>query len=109
MLPKALIKNYNQRRLRNLLVVLFLALAIPTGVLVWQGYSQLKWESFYQYRVQAEELTNRIDAAITAEISTAESRNFADFAFLTSAPTAKKRLATATAYSPVAGSLATME
>ena len=89
MLPKALIKNYDQRRLRNLLVVLFLSLAIPTGVLVWQGYSQLKWESFYQYRVQAEELTNRIDAMVTAEISTAESRNFADFAFLNSEPTAK--------------------
>ena len=64
MLPTAFIKGYDQRRLRTLLTVLFLALAIPTGAVIWQAYDQLKWEAWYQYRNQAEELTNRIDLAI---------------------------------------------
>ena len=89
MLPNAFIRNYDQRRLRNLLAVLFLALAIPTGVLTWQAFSQLKWESFYQYRVQAEALTNQIDATINTEIREAEASGFADFAFLNSAQGAK--------------------
>ena len=105
MLPRALIKNYDQRRLRILLAGLFLALAIPTGVLVWQGYSQLKWESFYQYRVQAEELTNRIDSTITTAINTAESRNFSDFSFLNSVPTAKIQQRSPLADWPVAETL----
>jgi len=105
MLPKALIKNYDQRRLRNLLAVMFLALAIPTGVVIWQAFSQLKWESFYQHRAQAEELTNRIDAEITAEVRTAESRNFADFAFLNSAPLAKIQQRSPLAAWPVAEDL----
>lgn len=89
MLPRSFIRNYDQRRLKNLLIVLFLALAVPTGVLIWQGFSQLKWESYYQHRAQAEELTNRIDATIAVEVRTVESRDYADFAFLNSAPAAK--------------------
>jgi len=92
LLPKALIRNYDQRRLRTLLALLFLGLAIPTGVLTWQAFSQLKWESFYQYRIQAEELTNRIDGSINAAIRTAESRDFTDFAFLNSAPGSKNHV-----------------
>ncbi len=89
MLPRGFIRNYDRRRLRNVLALLFLGLAVPTGVLVGQAFSQLKWESFYQYRAQAEALTRRIDAEIAAEIGTVESRGYADFAFLNSSPTAK--------------------
>jgi signal transduction histidine kinase len=88
-LPKVLIRNYDQRRLRNLLAVLFLALAIPTVVLIAQAFGQLKWESYYQHRSRAESLTNQIDAEIASAISMAEARGYADFAFLNSAPTAK--------------------
>ncbi len=75
-------KDFSPKRLRNLLVVFFLALAIPTGVLIWQAYEQLKWESFYQYRGMAEELTDRIDAAFNDRLNAAEARNFTDYAFL---------------------------
>ena len=61
----------------------FLALAIPTGILVYQAYSQLKWEAFHQHRVLAEELAARIDAGIVQLINTEEARSFADYAFLT--------------------------
>ena len=39
-----------QRRLVIWLVVFFLALAIPSSVLVYQAYAQLKWEAFHQHR-----------------------------------------------------------
>ena len=82
MFPAALLKGHNQRRLRNLLALLFLGLAIPTGAVIWQAYDQLKWEAWYQYRNQAEELTDRIDLAIKQQITVAEARNFTDFSFL---------------------------
>ena len=82
MLPKTLIKGYSRSRLRNLLTLFFLALAIPTGVLVWQAYDQLKWEAFHQHRGLAEELTNRIDSRLADLIATADAHSFADYAFL---------------------------
>ncbi len=82
MLRETLTRNLDRRRLRNTLTLLFIALAIPTAVLITQAYSQLKWESFHQIRIQAEELTGRIDTTLAAQISTAESRNVADFGFL---------------------------
>jgi len=82
MLPQTLIKGLDQGRLRTLLLLFFLALVIPTAVLIWQAYGQLKWESFHQYRGSAEELTGRIDADLIQRVNTAEKRTFADYSFL---------------------------
>jgi signal transduction histidine kinase len=82
MLPKTLIKGFDKGRLRNLLLLFFLALAIPTAILIGQAYSQLKWEAFHQYRGLAEELTTRIDARLINLISDADSRAFTDYSFL---------------------------
>jgi signal transduction histidine kinase len=82
MLPKTLIKGFDTGRLKGLLAMFFLALAIPTAALIWQAYSQLKWEAFHQYRSVAEELTNRIDSTLTGQLSAAEARSFADYTFL---------------------------
>ena len=82
MLPRTLIRGLDKRRLRNLLALLFLGLAIPTAVLIWQAYSQLKWEAFHQQRVAAEELTRRVDGNLVAMIQTADARTFADYTFL---------------------------
>ena len=82
MLPKTLIKGFDRGRLRKLLVLFFLALAVPTVVLIWQAYSQLKWEAFHQYRGVAEELTGRIDERLNSMINTADAHSFADFTFL---------------------------
>jgi hypothetical protein len=82
MLPSTLIKGFDKGRLKSLLVLFFLALAVPTGVLIWQAYSQLKWEAFAQYRGMAEELTVRMDATLANLIDGAESRSFADYSFL---------------------------
>jgi len=82
MLPKTLIKGFDKDRLKMLLALFFMALAIPTVVLVWQAYTQLKWEAFHQYRGMAEELTNRMDSSLAAGINTAEAHSFADYTFL---------------------------
>ena len=41
MLPRRFIKGLDKKRLRNFLVLFFIALASPTADLVWQAYSQL--------------------------------------------------------------------
>jgi signal transduction histidine kinase len=81
-LPNTLIRSFDKGRLRKLLALFFLALAVPTAVLVWQAYSQLKWEAFHQHRGVAEELTRRIDARLNDMIDTADARSFADYTFL---------------------------
>lgn len=82
MFTKTLVRDFNPKRLRNLLVLFFLALTVPTAVLIWQAYSQLKWEAFYQYRGMAEELTRRIESDLHRQIETVENRSFTDYAFL---------------------------
>lgn len=82
MLPKSLIKGYNKARLRKLLLLFFLALAVPTAILIGQAYSQLKWEAFHQYRGLAEELTTRIDGRLITLINSVDKRSFADYTFL---------------------------
>jgi signal transduction histidine kinase len=82
MLPKRLVEGLDRKRLRNFLALFFLALAVPTAVLIWQAYSQLKWAAFHQYQVDAAELTQRIDTRLNELISTADARSFADYTFL---------------------------
>ena len=82
MLHKTLSKGFDKGRLRLLVALFFLALAVPTAILIWQAYSQLKWEAFHQHRGEAEELTRRIDARLHDMISSADAHSFADYTFL---------------------------
>lgn len=82
MFGRGVIRELDSRRLRVFLSLFLCALLIPTGFLIWQAYTQLKWEAFHQYRGMAEELTNRLDARVTRWIATAEARSFADYSFL---------------------------
>ena len=77
-----MIKGLDKKRLRKLLALFFVALAVPTAVLIWQAYGQLKWEAFHQHRGVAEELTQRIDSQLNDMIRVADSRSFADYSFL---------------------------
>ena len=72
----------NRRRLKALLLLLFVALAIPTGVLVFQAYGQLKWEAFHQHQQLAREFTLRIDRQFNELMQREENRSFTDYAFL---------------------------
>jgi signal transduction histidine kinase len=76
-------RDRDRRRLRMLLAVLFVALAVPTAAVIWQAYSRLKWEAFHQYRSQAEELTRRIDRGLAERVAQAGARRFDDYAFVT--------------------------
>ena len=72
----------NIRRLKILLSFIFIALAIPTGVLVFQAYGQLKWEAFHQHQQLAREFTLLIDRQFSELIKREENRSFTDYAFL---------------------------
>ena len=86
--PRAI--NATVRRLRLVIAVFFLALRIPTIVLIYQAYSRLKREAFHQHQVLAEELITRLDRRLRQLVETEEKRPFSDYAFLTvvGAPTA---------------------
>jgi signal transduction histidine kinase len=77
-----LLPGLSRKKLRRWLLLFFLALAIPTAVLIQRAYSELKWESFHQYRLQAEELAARIDGHVVGLVNDEEARSFADYVFL---------------------------
>ncbi|MCP3668278.1 MAG: sensor histidine kinase [Gammaproteobacteria bacterium] len=74
--------GFNKQRLRWWLLLFFCALALPTGVLIYQAYSQLKWAAFHQSRLQAESLAKRIDNRFSQLILTEENRSYTDYSFL---------------------------
>ena len=71
-----------RRRLALLLAALFVALALPSSVLVYQAYGQLKWEAFHQHQRLARELVLRIDAEFRQLIAREEARPISDYEFL---------------------------
>jgi signal transduction histidine kinase len=72
----------NRNRLLLFLALFFLALAVPTGILIHQSYRQLKWETLHQHQVMAEELAARIDARLIGLFRGEEARAYTDYAFL---------------------------
>lgn len=76
------LNTWTETRLRWLIAGFFLALLVPTAILINQAYSQLKWEAFHRHRVMAEELTSRINRQLLELISNEEKRSFTDYSFL---------------------------
>jgi signal transduction histidine kinase len=81
-LARLVLNRLNRSRLRRWLLGLFFALALPSGVLVYQAYDQLKWEAFHRHQVLAEELSTRIDKRYAELIEAEERRAFVDYNFL---------------------------
>ncbi len=77
------LSGLDKKRLRRWLTVFFMALTIPTAVLIYKAYSQLKWEAFHQNRLLAEELATRIDSGLIELLYQEETRSFSDYSFLT--------------------------
>jgi len=73
----------DKTRLRRWLLVFFLALLLPAALLIYQSYSQLKWETFYQYQKMAAELSERIDNRLARLIADEDKRPFTDYAYST--------------------------
>jgi signal transduction histidine kinase len=76
------LEGLNKSKLRWWLLLLFLTLAIPTAVLIQQSYSRLKWETFHQHQLMADELTKRINNHLIRLINIEEQRPFTDYSFL---------------------------
>lgn len=79
---RSVLNSLTRNQLRRWLIVFFIALAIPSGVLVYQAYDQLKWEAFHRHQVLAEELAKRIDKVYAQLLKEEEQRPFVDYSFL---------------------------
>lgn len=74
--------DISKKRLRLILGGFFVALAAPTAILIQQAFSQMKWETFRQHQIQAEELAQRIDNQLVQLIEKEEARSFTEYSFL---------------------------
>ncbi|MFC1748384.1 sensor histidine kinase [Pseudomonadota bacterium] len=81
--------NISKNRLRLILGGFFVALSVPTAILINQAFSQMKWETFRQHQIQAEELAQRIDNQLAQLIQKEEARSFTEYSFLNIAGDAK--------------------
>jgi signal transduction histidine kinase len=74
--------GWNPRRLRLVLGLFFVALAIPAGLLIHQAFGHLKWAAFRQHQLFAEELAGRIDTRLRDIVRVEEARAAAEYGFL---------------------------
>jgi signal transduction histidine kinase len=79
---RGVLGRLDERGLKVVLAVFFLALAIPSVVLVVQAMSQLKWAAFRSTQLAAEELATRIDATLRRGVAAEDARSFGDYSFL---------------------------
>lgn len=82
MKPARRLRNVDSRQLKWGLGLFFVALLLPSSLLIYQAYDQFKWEAFHQQRQLAEELVQRIDAQYQTFISQEQRRPFTDYQFL---------------------------
>ncbi len=81
-MPKNTLTGLDKKKLRRWLLLFFFALVIPAAILIQQSYSRLKWETFHQHQLMADELSSRIDAEFLRLINIEEQRSFTDYSFL---------------------------
>lgn len=89
---KRSLNGLDKKKLKRWILLFFFALAIPTAFLIQQAYSRLKWETFHQHQLMADELTNRIDNQLLRLIDSEEKRSFTDYSFLNIAGNPKANL-----------------
>lgn len=77
-----MLQGLDPARLRRLLVVFFLALAIPATVLIVQAYRQIQWEAFHQQRQLAEVLTESLTRSAAELVRREDERPAAEYRFL---------------------------
>lgn len=71
-----------RRRLALVLGLFFVALVVPSLVLIAKAYDQLKWEAFRQQQMAADKLVGRIDQRLKALIEVEDARPVIDYRFL---------------------------
>ena len=71
----------SERRLRWLVLLFLIGVAVPLYILFDRVYSQLRQEALYQYRLQAEHAVGLVDDDITRLMTREAKRPFADYGF----------------------------
>jgi len=71
----------SERRLRWLVLLFLIGVAVPLYVLFDRVHSQLRREALYQYRLQAEQAVGLVDDDITRLMTREAKRPFADYGF----------------------------
>jgi signal transduction histidine kinase len=75
-------RKYATRRLRLLLGVSLLCLALPLALLLSRVYQQLEREVFYQHRAAAEEVLKHVNQRLADILQAEEQRPFDEYSFL---------------------------
>lgn len=70
-----------ERRLRLMVWLFLISVAVPLYILFNRVYSQLQQEALYQYRLRAENAVGLVDDEITRLITQEANRPFADYGF----------------------------
>ena len=78
--------NRRLSRLRWLLGLLFLGLAIPAGFLIRQGFVQIELAEFRRQQLIAEDLVRSIDVRLAAAVAVEEARPATDFDYAVQPP-----------------------
>jgi two-component system phosphate regulon sensor histidine kinase PhoR len=81
-MKRGMLARFDERAVKWALAAFFVALAVPSALLIAQAYDQLKWSAFRTTQIAAEELAARIDAALRAEAAAEDARPFGEYSFL---------------------------
>ena len=102
-----LLVSLSTRSLRWWLLGFFVAITLPTILLIRYAYNQLQWEAFHQQRLAAETLVQQIDAALAGDLQRIAAYSFDDYQYLINVKSSGKALAqrSALAAFPVVGDL----
>ncbi len=71
----------SERRLKWMVLLFLICVAVPLYVLFDRVYSQLRQEALYQYRLRAEHAVGLVDDEITRLMTQEANRPFADYGF----------------------------
>jgi len=71
----------NRKGLKWLFLLFFLALVIPSLMLSWKAFDQLRWEALINYQEEAASLTRQINEQLKSAIEKEENRADADYEF----------------------------
>lgn len=69
------------RKMRWLFIAFFFALAVPSGILSYKAYEQLRWQARHQYQQDALALVGQIDRNLAEAIDKEEARSDTDYTF----------------------------
>jgi signal transduction histidine kinase len=83
--------RHSKRKTRLIFIAFFFVLAVPSVVLSFQAYQQLRWQNLHQVRQVALEFAQRVDNTLRQAIVQEEARSDTDYTFFVLAGTPEAR------------------